>query len=182
MKNKIKFFFSLLAGSALLTSCLPDPADERLVYSGPTVVEFKNHTLGMQNATLDSKGIFRTSGFTQTDSSRVIDVMKRSQDTVLVQLIGPQRSTETVINYTFATTSPYANVPIAVKGTDFTVKSGDGTVTIPANSSVGRIILDPLEDNLTAGTQKVIGLRLMGNNEVGVATNFDTFWLRIRKL
>lgn len=187
MKNKIKYFFSLLAGAALLTSCFPDPAEEALAYNGPTLVEFKNQTLGMTGTTLDAKGILRSAGNTQTDSSRVIRVDRRSVDTVLVQLIGPQRNTETVVNYSFLNSSPYMQgepataVPIAVEGTDFEVLSSEGTVTIPANSSVGRIIIDPLESNLEAGANKVIGIKLEGSDQVGVAKNYDTFWIRLRQ-
>lgn len=176
MKNKLKYLLTFIVGGFVFAGCLPDPAEEALLYSGPTVVEFKNHTFGMLGSVLDSKGILRAAGNLQTISSRVINVDRRETDTVFVQLIGPQRDMPTEVAFSLDATST------AVEGQDFEFLTGDRSVTIPANSSLGKIVIDPLQANLDSLADNTLVLTLEGNDQVGVATNYSTFTIRMKKL
>jgi len=195
MKISFKYILSVLVSGVMLSGCLPDPAEEALAYQGPTVVEFKNHTLGMvNNATfgLDYRGILSSSGSTQTDSSRVISlagysvtnsegrvtrvISPRTVDTIFVQLVGPQRSAETVVNFEVKTTST------AVEGTDYTLEPADTrTVTIPANSSQGRILIRPNAASFTGTERKRLDLRLVGAENATPNPNYDTFYVTMTR-
>ncbi|AMM51307.1 hypothetical protein TH61_09175 [Rufibacter sp. DG15C] len=165
-----------------LTSCFEE---EDKSYSGPTVVEFKNHTLGMTTAALRSKGVVQLTGLTQTDTSRVITAKQystgtppvvtsaRTVDTVLVQLVGPQRPTATEVSFEVLPTST------AVEGTDYTfdAMSANKKIVIAPNTSHGLILIKPISIPGTA-TKRII-LRLKGSGDVAVSPNYDTFYLSI---
>ncbi|GGK61091.1 hypothetical protein ACD591_12485 [Rufibacter glacialis] len=187
MRKLFNYAFLLLAGPFLLAGCLPEEGEEALKYKGPEVVEFKNQYLGVLSTVLQSKGILTSPASTvQTDSSRTITprayrlnatttLGARTVDSVLVQLVGPQRSTETVVNFEVVSTST------AVKGTDYTfdARHANNTVTIPANSSQGYILIRPIAGGSAPGTTKRIILKLTGNQELHASPNYDNFYLSI---
>lgn len=190
MKNKIKYLFLFLTSLTALSSCFPEEAEEALKYNGPTVVEFKNHTLGMVNNAplgLDYRGILSTTGSTQTDSTRFVSIMgyspsatrtvnPRTMDTVLVQLVGPQRSTATELNFEVMSTST------ALEGTHYTLEpAGARMVTIPANSSVGRILIRPIAGGFTGTERKRLDLRLLGADNAAANKNYDTFYVTMTR-
>ncbi|WP_210466636.1 hypothetical protein [Rufibacter roseolus] len=202
MKISFKHIFLLLASGVVFSSCLPDPAEKALVYNGPTVVEFKNHTLGMvaSSATaahgLDFRGILSNTGNGQTDSSRVIslmgytipatstaprrDISARTVDTVYVQLVGPQRSTTTEVKFeVFPAPNAAGTITGAVEGTDYTLEGGNSNkvVTIPANSSVGYIYLRGNAASFTGREKKRVGLRLLGAPDASPNPNYDAFYV-----
>jgi hypothetical protein len=176
MKNKLKHFCLFLASAAALTSCMPDPEEEALVYKGPGIVEFKNHTLGVISSVLDAKGIARTAGFTQTDSSRTVLINKRVTDTVFVQLVGPHRGSATDLNFDVQTTST------AVEGVHYSFRpAGNKKVIIPENSSRGIILVDVIPNSLI-GTETVkLSLSLQGNQEIKPSKNYDSFHITFKR-
>lgn len=147
MMKKTKFIYILtvaLGIGTLLTSCMKDRAN---IYTGPTVVEFSPIT-GTATA---KKG---TGAVTTA--------------TVAVQLVGPQVSTATDINYIVETTST------GVSGTDYSIGGTAGKVTIPANSSSANIVITPLTGFTVAGTKKVI-ITLTGNSTIAPSANYKTY-------
>src|SRR5579872_4805065 len=125
MKKIISYITIVFAAGIIFTGCLPEKDSTRLEYKGPTVVEFKNFTAGQiatlkrsdgsgleSNASLTGRGISTSAADAQTDTTHAIHIGSpsptgfiRATDSVLVQLVGPQRSTPTVINYTVRSTS-----------------------------------------------------------------------------
>lgn len=171
MKNKY-ILILFLAVCVMTFSCLPE---DHLEYSGPTLVEFKNYTLGQLTSVLTAKGVSNSSSTgTQTDSSRTVFVNVRGTDTVLVQLVGPQRNEPTVINYSVRSTST------AVEGTHYNFKpTGARSVTIPANSSFGYILMEIIPGSVTSGTVNT-KIDLLGNETIKANPNYDAFIVTIR--
>ncbi|GAB2690169.1 hypothetical protein GCM10027037_11370 [Mucilaginibacter koreensis] len=173
----INTLFVLGLGS-IFTGCLPEKADKALVYKGPTVVEIKNQTLGM-NATklLNTRGIYTT---TQTDSSRTVLIGSRGTDSILVQLVGPQSSTPIDIAYTLRPVSTALN---AVEGVNFNfVPNGARKITIPANSSFGYILVNMIPGSIpVAETSRALAVDLIGNDQVKANPNYSKFILTLRR-
>jgi hypothetical protein len=191
MKMSLKYILLLLVSGVFVSGCLPDPAEEALKYNGPTVVEFKNHTIGMVATAavgLDYRGILSTTSAAQTDSSRFVSIVgytipatattaeriirPRVADTVHVQLVGPQRSIATNVRFEIISGST------AVEGTHFTLEPANAkTVTIPANSSVGYLIVKPIASGYTGTERKTVGFRLLGSDDASANPNYDTFYV-----
>jgi hypothetical protein len=101
----------------------------------------------------------------------------RTTDSILVQLIGPQRSTPTVVNYTIRPTST------AVEGTHYSFRTaGARSVTIPANSSAAYILVDIKPGALTtAGSSVRLILDMQGASDAPATPNYNKFLLTIRQ-
>lgn len=87
-------------------------------------------------------------------------------NSIIVQLVGKQRSTDLVIPFTVDA----ANTT-AVAGTNYTLSS-TGTITIPANSSSGKITITSNYVNNTAA--KKLTLLLADGGPVAVSQNYKT--------
>jgi len=196
MKKNI--LYKTLGLALIVTSlwgCLPKDDN---TYDMDPVVEFKNTDYGVASAELNRRGVYSCAS--QTELSRTINqnsialgslscsttaklaadptlsANAKVTDTVLVQLIGEQRSSPTVINYAVNATTT------AVEGTNYTFKpAGARSVTIPANSSFGYIIFDVNNGLTTAGTSAKIVLDLLGNDEVKASPNYKQFSVTIRR-
>ncbi|MBT1703127.1 DUF4843 domain-containing protein [Chryseosolibacter indicus] len=166
MNKHFLLILSFIAALAIV-SCLPE---DDLVYDSPAVVEFKNHTLGQYRDTLISKGISVVAG-TQTDSTRSVLLNVRGTDTVYVQLVGPQRREDLQINFNVRASST------AVEGVHFNFRpAGARNVIIPANSSIGYILLDLIPNSLpTVGASVVTNIDLLGNEAIKPSPNYDVF-------
>ncbi|WP_210486671.1 hypothetical protein [Rufibacter aurantiacus] len=191
MRKIFRYAFLLIAGAFLLAGCLPEEGEEALKYQGPSVVEFKNQTLGKLTSVLRREGVLTVpAANVQTDTSRFITptayahtsaagtrttFSARAVDSVLVQLVGPQKSTETVLNFEVLSTST------AVQGTDYTFddSNANGKVVIPANKSQGYILIRPIAGGSAPGSTRSIILRLNGNEELKASPNYDTFYVSI---
>lgn len=176
MKKISLYIFSFL----LLTISMVGCQEEReIIYTGPSVVEFKNHILG-RNAAYRPAGVFANgTGTPMTLVSRHVSVNNRGRDSILVQLVGPQSASDIVINFGVGTMDvPPAQqntlVP-AVEGTHFNFVNPGKTVTIPANSSSGWILIDPIPGSTTAGNQYYLALDLLGNDQVSPSHNYSRF-------
>jgi hypothetical protein len=107
----------------------------------------------------------------------------RTTDTILVQLVGPQRSTPTVVNYTVRPATATVNPTTAVEGVnyDFRVKNAR-SFTIPANSSAGYILVDIKGGVMTtAGATVRLTIDLVGASDAAASVNYNKFILTIRK-
>jgi len=193
-KNILYKSLGLALVVASLWGCLPKDDN---TYDMDTVVEFKNTDYGVAAGELDRRGVYSCAG--QTELSRTINqnsiaagslscsnttldgnpalaANAKVTDTVLVQLVGPQRSSPTVINYAIDASST------AVENTNYTFKpAGSRSVTIPANSSFGYIIFDVNNGLTAAGSSTKVVLNLLGNDEVKPSANYKQFSVTIRR-
>lgn len=171
---RTKYFSVYLLAIAVTTiavSCFPK---DDVLYTGPSIVEFKNYTLGQLSANLTTKGVSTAAADAQTDSTRAVRVNLRVTDTVLVQLVGPQRSTDISIDFSVRSTST------AIEGTHFNFRpAGARTVTIPANSSVGYILLDMVPNSVTSGSVRV-QMDLLGSSSILPSKNYHAFFVTIK--
>jgi hypothetical protein len=175
MKKIISYITIIFAASVVLSGCLPEKDSTRLTYKGPTEVEFKNITAGKLTAVLTKYGVSTAAADAQTDTAHAILIHIRTQDSLLVQLVGPQRSTPTVINYTVRSTST------AVEGTHYNfVPTGARTVTIPANSSSAYILINPIQGSIPAGTSVRLIVDLTGGSGIPPSFNFKSFYDTMR--
>lgn len=140
-----------------------------LTYTGPTVVEFSNPVSGV-NTKLAGQSI---GGISVVGDNPNIPI-RGDRDSIIVQLVGAQRSQPVDINYTI--------VPgTAVEGTDYEIIGTRGTVTIPANSSAAAIRLRLFNTSTVSTNVKTVSFRISGTtvSEVGVSENYRTYALSI---
>lgn len=177
MKKYIIYLSLVAIVVSALSGCLPEKASEALVYKGPTVVEIKNHMTGLATTAtvLTARGFYTATA--QTDSSRTVLLNTRGTDSVLVQLVGPQSTSATVLNYSVRSTST------AIEGTNYNfVPANSRTVTIPANSSSAYILIAMIPNSLTTvGTTRTVIIDLLGNSTVLPSANYSKFLLTIRR-
>jgi hypothetical protein len=171
-KNSLKYILPLLMVVSLV-GCLPE---DELEYNGPPLVEFKNHTRELVAAAATSRGIFTGAG-TQTDSTRTVMMNVRTVDTIYVQLVGAQRPESATLSFQLRAAST------AVEGTHYNFNPANTReVVIPANSSFGYILVNPVANSLpTVGNQVRIDIDLMGNDALIPSPNYDVFLLTLRR-
>ncbi|MCL7989326.1 hypothetical protein M8998_15350 [Sphingobacterium sp. lm-10] len=176
MKKINIYILGFILSSATFISC---QQEREIRYTGASVVEFKNHILG-RNAAYTPEGVFlNATGTAMTLVSRHVSVNNRGRDSILVQLVGHQSSTDIHINYAIgALEVPLAQQNIimpAVEGTHYEFVNPERVVTIPANSSSAWILIDPIPGSTVAGNQYYLVLQLLGNDQVLPSQNYSTF-------
>ncbi len=148
-----------------LASCYENPS---LIYEGATVVEFKNPRAGF--ATQPTNNV--SNGIRARTIRQGI-----TRDSVLVQLVGPQRATPTTVGYTIGATST------AVEGVNYSIVGTKGSVVIPANSSSAYVVVRLLAGIPTTApaTQTVtLAMTLTGAEGTLPSENYKTFTFTIR--
>ncbi|NID11144.1 hypothetical protein [Fibrivirga algicola] len=157
----------LFIGLALsLTGCFESPS---WIYEGAPVVEFKNPRAGFATQP--------TNNVANTIRARTVR-QGVGRDSILVQLVGPQRSTPTTVGYTIAATST------AVEGVNYSIVGTKGSVVIPANSSSTYIVTQFLAGIPAAApaTQTVsLAMTLTGSDGTLPSENYKTFTFTILK-
>jgi len=151
MTKKIRYIYIiavLFSIANVFTGCMKDRAN---LYTGPTVVEFSPITGSVKKGTTAAPG----------------------SASVLIQLVGPQVSTATDIDYQVSTAST------GVIGTDYTISGTVGKATIPANSSSATITITALPATFPTTGSRTVVLTLLGNATVPASTNYKTFTLTI---
>jgi len=234
-KNIIYSLLASIVGVTAIVGCLPK---DHNIYTGPTVIEFKNHTRAVIDYSQNKLGVYSCAA--QTDSTRTVNTNSiafkqkaypigskmlngqlstvdvpattvnvlscvaaedgtglfvatppvyrlasdptlaanaRGTDSIMVQLVGPQRSTPTVINYTVRPAST------AVEGADYNfIPANARTVTIPANSSSAYILVNIPQKAVGAPITSVkLILDLQGASDAAASANYNKFLLTIRK-
>ena len=166
MKKIFLYIFStVLLGSAMV-GCMPE---DELTYTGPTVVEVKNHLQGRVAASLPA-GVSSTG---QTLVARRVNVNTRVTDSIKVQLVGPQSSSPTEVTYIVEANST------AVAGTHYNFRPvGANKITIPANSSVGYILVDMIPGSIAGTATFPLRVTLTGGT-VAPSANYKTFTLTL---
>jgi len=161
MKLNQSIYIILLAITTL--SCRKE---RDLTYQGPDVVEFSNPITGV-NTKLTGQSIGGTS--VVGDNANI--PIRGDRDSIIIQLVGPQRAQAIDIDYTV--------VPgTAVEGTDYEILGTRGKVTIPANASAAAIRVRLLN---TSTNVRTVSFRISNTNvgDVGVSENYRTYALSI---
>ena len=169
MKKTILYTLFGLLTVISLNGCLPK---DHNTYEGPSLLEFKNHTLGVSSANLNARGIVTTPATqVQTDSSRTVLINTRTTDTIYVQLVGPQVSSAITVNF-----APLAS-NTAIEGTNYNFRpSGARTLTIPANSSVGYLLIDMVPNSIAVvGDTRILKINLLGSATIAPSPNYKRF-------
>jgi hypothetical protein len=181
MKKNIYIFNLIVIGLLFIFSaCEKDKL--KLIYDGPTVVEFKNVYLEMQNllgaSTINSFGIIASENTSLT--SLTVRAASIGTDSIRVQLVGPQLTQATTINYQISGD--------ATEGQDYFVTDAagnnisGGNLSIPARRSHGNIYLaiNPAAA-LTLGADTV-SITLTGTQDgsIKASKNYATFTYIIR--
>lgn len=138
----------LAIGVISMTACTKDLT--KTIYSGPDVVEFANPATGSLTRTLTVP-----TGGTLADS-------------ILVQLVAPQRTTATNVNFTIDAAS-------TMLSSEYTVTS-PSPVTIAASSSSTWV---KFRFNKPPASRTLI-VTLTGGDRVGASVNWRTFTYTIR--
>jgi len=109
-----------------------------------------------------------------TPSSQPLLSRTSGSVTLRVNMVGPQRTTDTNFDYIIVT-----GETTAVAGTHYTAPSGRGV--IPANSSFGTITINILDPGATTGTKDLV-LQLFDNSSIKASVNYSKVGLRISQL
>lgn len=166
MKKLLLYGLTVFCLSICLSSCMPE---DDLVYTGPNVIEFKNHLQGRVTASLPV-GVVSNGALT-----RSVQVNSRVTDTIFVQLVGPQSSAASILPFTVNSAST------AIEGTHFNFNAASPkTVTIPASSSVGYILVDMIPNSITGTATFPLILDLVGTEQIQPSANYKTFTLTLR--
>jgi hypothetical protein len=167
MKNKFIHFLTAGVLALSLSSCFENPS---WTYDMAPVVEFKNPRAGF--ATQPTNNV--SNGVAQ----RTVRQLLR-RDSILVQLVGAQRSEPTAVGYIID-----AAKSTAVENINYRILDTKGTVTIPANSSSAYLKFELLEGIPTtvAATQNYpLVFTLVGNDQLKPSENYKTFTVNIRR-
>lgn len=166
MKKILLYGLTFFCLSICLSSCMPK---DDLVYTGPSVIEFKNHLQGRVAASQPA-GIVSNGALT-----RSVRVNTRGTDTIFVQLVGPQLSVASVLPFTV---NPQST---AVEGVHYKFNAASPkTVTIPANSSVGYLLVDMIPNSIVGTATYPLVLDLVGTDQIKPSPNYKTFTLTLR--
>jgi hypothetical protein len=182
-----KIFLLLLAVISLsVTSCIEN--EEKVIkrdfleFDAATFNSFgleKNYPVLSRHQT---PGNYGRGVYTVTTNGVPADaIISRTSGTIKfrVNLVGPQRTTDTEIKYslvpgeTFQTKNATTGAIIidakpAVQGTHFTTT---GTLTIPANSNFGILEVNILNPGTALDTERLIVLELLGNDTAKLPAN-----------
>jgi hypothetical protein len=147
-KSSYSFLVVLFVGVVSMTACTKDMT--KTIYNGPDVVEFANPATGTLTRTLTVP-----TGGTLADS-------------ILVQLVAPQRTTATNVNFTIDAAS-------TILSSEYTVTS-PSPVSIAASSSSTWV---KFRFNKPPASRTLI-VTLTGGDNVGASVNWRTFTYTIR--
>lgn len=167
MKNKFIHFLTVGVLAVSLSSCFENPT---WTYDMDPVVEFKNPRAGF--ATQPTNNV--SNGVAQRT---IRQLLKR--DSILVQLVGAQRTEPTSIGYVID-----AAQSTAVENINYRILETKGTVTIPANSSSAYLkfeILEGIPATVSATQNYPLVFTLVGNDQLKPSANYKTFTVNIRR-
>lgn len=108
------------------------------------------------------------------------------RDSILVQLVGPQRSSDVTVTYELGTpdltTAPEGTVA-AIEGDNFSFDNEvEGELTIKAGSSSGYIYINVPESlNSTAANRVLLVINLTDQGDIAPSQNYKTFTYTITK-
>jgi len=179
--RKIRIFTRILFLAIVFSTSCKKPD---LTYQGKPVVEF---------APLTTSSTY-TTAFTATIKQALYLI---SLDTLelTINLVGPQQNKDISIEYTlvtdkvvdFPSATYFIDPTTATEGTHFAFlpqRSGstNGIVTIPANSSFGRVKLNTFASQVAPDVSKRVVIKLLSTADIDVNPNFQYFIVVITRL
>ncbi len=175
-----RFSNIILAGLVmlfLLPSCIKQLEK---TFQGATVAEIDAAVLNSATTPYAYHVAVRNPPFgvpTTTGNSTAINRTQTTPVRLRVNLVGPQRSTDEVLEYTLITgVTPNSPNLVAVEGTHFTTAR---SFTIPANSSFGEITINVLNTGVSSTNPREIHIELLGNANVKPSENYKRIGVRI---
>ena len=177
----IKIFSGvLLLAFITLTSC--EKADN--TYKEPSVVEFAPISTSSTYNTAFSSTIKQANYLVNIDTVELT-----------INLVGPQQNKDIRVEYTlvaekvidFPAAPSYIDPTTAVEGTHFSflparTGTANGVVTIPANSSFGKIKLNSLAGQVAPDVSKRLVIKLLPTADIAVNPNYQYFIVIITRL
>ncbi|WP_134087925.1 hypothetical protein [Olivibacter sp. XZL3] len=154
---------------SLFVLCSACRKERDLSYQGPTVVEFSNPATGTTVKTMGP-----TIGGSSLKGDNPAIPIRGDRDSVLIQLVGPQRNDPVDIYYEVIPAT-------AVEGVDFQIIGEPGSVTIESNSSATAIYLRLLNRDTNPASIKNVAFRITGTNQsdVSPSANYSSFTANI---
>ncbi|QNL48230.1 hypothetical protein H8S90_15650 [Olivibacter sp. SDN3] len=158
--------YILLIMIGLFSACRKE---RDLSYQGATVVEFSNPITGTNTKAL---GASIGGGDLLGDNPSI--TIKGNRDSVLIQLVGPQRDAPIQVNYELLDGT-------AEEGVDFEIIGERGYVTIEPNTSSASIYLRLLNEDTDPSAVKNLQIRITDTDQADVmpSANYSTFSLSI---
>lgn len=154
---------------SLFVLCSACRKERDLSYQGPTVVEFSNPATG---TTVKIMG--PTIGGSSLKGDNPAIPIGGDRDSVLIQLVGPQRNNPVEVYYEV--------IPgTALEGVDFQVIGEPGSVIIEPNSSAAAIYLRLLNRDTNPAAIKNVTFRITGTNQSDIlpSANYNLFTANI---
>jgi hypothetical protein len=149
-------------------------------FNGPTAIEFDATVLNTATTPYTYHVAVRTPPFgipTTTANSTAITRTLTTPVKLRVNLVGPQRDADEVIQYKVLTdVVPATPNLLATQGTHFNTVS---TFTIPAKSSFGEVVIDILNTGVSSTSPREVHLELVGNSNLKPSENHKRVGIRI---
>lgn len=166
MKRICIHTYIMLSMICLFSACRKE---RDLSYQGATVVEFSNPITGTNSKAM---GASIGGGSLLGDNPAV--TIKGDRDSVLIQLVGPQRNAPIQVNYELIAGT-------AEEGVDFEIFGEQRYVTIEPNTSAASIYLRLLNEDTDPSAVKNLQFRITGTDQADVApsANYSTFSVSI---
>ena len=175
--KKIIINFLLLAGVFTFSSCIKQ-IDKN--FSGQTAVEFDATVVNTATTPYTYHVATRTPPFgipTTTVNSTAITRTLTTPVLLRVNLVGPQRAADEVIQYRVLTdVTPASPNLLAIQGTHFTTGN---TLTIPKDSSFGQVVINILNSGTSSTNPREVHLELIGNESIKASENYKKVGIRI---
>jgi hypothetical protein len=181
VKKHITVLFLLLATTVLFSSCLKDNETK---YSGDFVemdaAAYNARAAGQTYPILTRVPGYGRPVFTAAQAASGVYPAVPADPTITrtsgqikfrVNLVGPQRSTDTTVGYTVVSAGT-----TAVSGTHYTTGN---TVVIPANSSFGEITVNVLNPGVSSTTPVTLVLELTGASDLPPSENVKRLGISI---
>jgi hypothetical protein len=178
MKRNTIHILSSLLFVLLLSSCIKEDVKS---YQGDTVVEFDATVLNSATTPYPYHVAVRTPPFgipTTTANSVAINRSLATPVRLRVNLVGAQRSVDEVITFNVLTAvTPASPNMVAVAGTHYTITGS--TITIPANSSFGEVVINIVNPGVSSTNPREVHLELVGNSTIKPSENYKRVAIRI---
>lgn len=173
MKN-IKIYIIALT-SLLFSSCMKS---DRVVFTD-TIFEW-DAGLNSKASGLDYPILVRVPAYNKvvTNSDPAINRMSGTIK-FRVNLVGPQRATETTVTYRVVPLTANTATPTiqpAVQGTHFNTAT---TFIVPANSSFGEVVVDIINPGVSSTISRDLVLEIMSSDNVKPSENYKRLGIRI---
>ncbi|MFD2965775.1 hypothetical protein [Sphingobacterium bambusae] len=171
--KKIQFkFIQLIFGVVLLLVSISCIKNEEILFTD-TLVEWDATTFNAKASGKEYALFTRVPVYgAAVNNAQPLITRTSGEIRLRVNLVGPQRSSAIEIPYSVVSAES-----TAVQGTHYSMA---GTVTIPANSSFGEVLVNVLDAGASSGN-RILVLQLDGNAEIQPSTRYRQVGLSINQ-